>query len=283
MLNRKSFLKICLMGILFTSNLWSANLVNGISVIVNNEPITLYEVHKVSKQENISLDEALNLLVQERLKEIQIKKLAIKASSFEVTQEIENIAKKNSMNSTELLKVVESKGISEKAYRADIASSIKSRKLFQRIFKNKIPVISDEEMEKYYKKNPEQFSQAGTYNITVYNSATETGLRRALENPMAPSLGVTVENKDVDASSLDRKKLYFLNQTPVGKFTPIITTKNGYVSYLVNNKTNSLPLPFAQAKPLIREYLSQRNQKNVIDNYFDKLKADAHIEVLRRP
>lgn len=279
----KKSLKILILWGFIASNIFAATLVNGISVIVNNEPITLYEIHKVSKQEEISLNEALNVLIQNRLKDIQIKKLAIKASSFEVSQEIEDIAQKNSMSSNDLLKVVESKGISEKAYRKDIADGIKNRKLFQRVFKHKIPLITDEEMKRYYEKNLNQFSQASSFNITVYSSKTETGLRRALQNPMAPTMGVHIENKDVDSSILDRKKLYFLNQTPVGKFTPIIRTQDGYVSYLVNNKLNSTPLSFEEAKPLIKEQLSQRNQKMAISNYFDKLRANAHIEVLRKP
>lgn len=280
--NRKS-LKILILWGFIASNIFAATLVNGISVIVNNEPITLYEIHKVSRQENVSLNEALNSLIQNRLKDIQIKRLAIKASSFEVSQEIEDIAKKNGMSSNDLLKVVESKGISEKAYRKDISDGIKNRKLFQRVFKHKIPIITNDDIKRYYEKNLSKFSQATSFNITVYSSKTETGLRRALQNPMAPTMGVNIENKDIDASSLDRKKLYFLNQTPVGKFTPVVRSQDGYVAYLVNNKSNATPLSLNEATPLIKEQLSQQNQKMAIDNYFDKLRANAHIEVVRKP
>lgn len=283
MLKNKKMLKLCIASFFISTNLLSSTLVNGISVLVNDEPITLYEIHKISQQEKISLDESLQILIQKRLQDSQIKNLGINASSYEITNEINQIAKQNNMQSDELLNVLLSQGVDENSYRQSVAENIKLRKLFQRIFSDKSPIPTNFEMEDFYKKNPQQFVQSNTFDISVYSAKSKTALLRIAKNPFQVNQSVKIEQKTLHANDLDKKKLYFLNQTPKGKFTPPIATENGYAMYLINSKSNTQKLPFAQAKPLIEEFLTKQNQKQAVDNYFNKIKADAHIEVIRKP
>ena len=62
---------------LFSSSA-SAAVVDGISIIINKEPITLYDIHKYSSRFNLSKKEALDVLVRQKLEESEIKKLGIK-------------------------------------------------------------------------------------------------------------------------------------------------------------------------------------------------------------
>ncbi len=280
MLKNKKFL---LTSLLLASFLEAKTLLNGISVIVNNQPITLFEIHTLVKQKNLSTKDALDLLVQKSLKDAEVERLGIRASEYEVSAAIDEIDKRNSMNPYELLKLMKSKGVSEEEYKENIANGIKNKKLFERIFKNKFSEPTKEQLRNYYENNKEKFSQAQTYNVTKYISKTQTGLMRSLQNPMAPNMGVNIENQTLHVRNLDKKTLYFLNQTKVGTFTPMIRTSNGYIAYLVKDKMGTVVLPFKKAKSLAREYMIKSNEKDVIDGYFNKLKADANIEVLRRP
>ncbi len=275
--------KILLSALLLASFLEAKSLLNGVSVIVEEEPITLYEIHRLSKQENISLNKALDVLITNSLKNSQIKKLGIQASEFEINQEIKKIADKNNMSIDEFLEMINSDGVDRDEYREKVSENIKSGKLFQKIFMQKKYDISDAEIKKFYEENRDRFSQIGEFAVSVYRAKTKLELNEALKNPMAPNEGVSIEDKNLNSSSISKRELYFLNQTPIGKFTPPIQVEDGYVSYLVNDKIGSKNLPFEDAKPLAKEYLLKSKEQELIENYFEKLKADAHIEILRRP
>ena len=55
----------------------SAATIEGVAIVINKEPITLYDVYKYSKRFNIEKKEALDILVRQKLEESEIKKLDI--------------------------------------------------------------------------------------------------------------------------------------------------------------------------------------------------------------
>lgn len=283
MIKRKKIAKILCVGLIFCSYLNAKTLVNGISVLVNNEPITLYEIHKLSKQESVSLKEALNILIQKRLEDSQVKRLGIKASSYEITKEIASIAKKNGLTSKELVDFVATRGMNERDYRDKIAQGIKAKKLYERIFKNKNSAPTEAEIKAYYKTNPSEFSKSSNFKVTTYFAETEVALKKVLSSPMSVVAGVRIKEETLNSSNLDKRMLYYLNKTKKGDFTPISKIQDGYVAFLVDEKSGINTLSFDEAKPMIISQLSKQKQANAVENYFDKLKSDANIEVLRKP
>lgn len=283
MTNHKKIAKILCAGLIFCSYLNAKTLVNGISVLVNNEPITLYEIHKLSKQDNVPLKEALNILIQKRLEDSQVKRLGIKASSYEVTKEIDEIAKKNGLSSKELIDFIASKGLNERDYRDKIAQGIKTKKLYERVFNRKDSTPTDAEAEAYYKANPSKFSQSNTFKVTTYFAETKVALEQIMASPMSVVPGVKLKEETFHSANIDKKLLYYLNQTKSGNFTPISKTQDGYVTFLMDEKSGANPLSFQEAKPMILSQLSKQKQLTSVENYFEKLKSDANIEVLRKP
>ncbi len=284
MSNKGKFFKICCISAMLVSTLWAKNIVNGISVIVNGEPITLYEIHKLSKQMNVSLDEAVKNLIEKRLQDSQIKKLGIQASDFEINQKIDAVADKNGINSFELLDFVRSKGISESQYRKNIADAIKNEKLFKRIFSKSIPTPTNSEIESFYNANKAMFSDVTSFEVSRYKGSTYTALQEIQNSPMSVVPGVVVDQKNIHVNDVDKKTAYYLNQTQEGKFTPILKNKDGsYVMYLMGSKNGSGSMSLQQARPLILKELAKRYEGDIIKNYFDKLKAGASIQVLREP
>lgn len=283
MLNSVKFLKICGVCTLMISSLYAKTLVNGISVLVNNEPITLYEIHKMSKQMNTPLKDALNTLIEKRLEDSQIKRLGIKANSFEINDEIDKISRENGMSPYELIEFVGSKGMGEKEYRENIANNIKNKKLLKRIFRKNIPAPQEGEIKAYYEAHKELFSQSSAFNVTTYTASTYTALQNIQKSPMSVVSGVELNQQTLLPSTLGKKAKYYLNQTPSGKFTPILKQKDGYVMYLVDKKSDSEPLSYEQARPMVLKYMAKEQERDIVKNYFDKLKADADIEFVRQP
>ncbi len=261
----------------------NAGLVNAISVIVNGEPITLYEIHKTSSLKSISLREALDSLIQERLEVSQIKKLGVNADAFEVQSRLEAIAAQNNITISELKSFMLGKGMDWKSYESDIENSIKQEKLYRSIFANAILSIDVKDVRKYFDANPDEFKRANEFKLMRYNSANEESLKRILASPMSIVEGVTVTAETVQAATLDGRTRYFIDQTPIGEFTPFIKSDDGIKMYLVENKSKYESLSFEMVEAAIEAKLEDEKRQAAVDNYFEKLKSRADIVVLRRP
>ena len=72
----------------------NAEVLDRIVATVNNIPITSYEVKKLSKRLNIDKNKALNILLNQKLIESEIKKRGIVVDNFELESALESIAKK---------------------------------------------------------------------------------------------------------------------------------------------------------------------------------------------
>lgn len=279
---QKSFKRLAL-TFLFSSSLAYAGLVNGVSVVVDNEPITLYEVYKVSQQLNIDKRKALDLLVRQRLEESQIKQLGISANTFEVDARIENLATQNGISPYEFTQLLKSKKVDIKDYKEELEKKIKQEKLFQRIFANKVDPIDSADIKRYYEKNQAEFTQADAFDVTTYKAPNRELLERVIAAPMSVVPGVTLTQESLEQSQLNPKVAYFLNQTKTGEFTPVLTTQDGAITYLVSAKKNPQVLPLEKVQQAIEGRLADVARQEAITNYFEKLKAKANIVVLRRP
>ncbi len=275
--------KIFLATFLFVSLLEAKSLLNGISVLVNNEPITLYEIHMVSKQNNVDLKEALRILIQKSLENSQVKKLGIEASDFEVEKKIEEIASKSGVSKEDLIEFARKKGLSERDYREKISQGIKTQKLYERILKSKNALPNEQEVKAYYKANKSRLGGSNLFKVIVYQSKSQKALSQVVYSPMSVVPGVVAKSVEINSKQVDEKTLYYLNQTPKGKFTPIIKTKNAFITFLVEDKSSNSSVSLQEAEPMIKNILANRKQQIAVRNYFEKLKARADIEILRQP
>lgn len=260
-----------------------AGLVNAISVIVNDEPITLFEIHKTASIESIPLRDALDVLIQERLQESQIKKLGISADPFEVQNRIEAIAAQNGISIMELRSFITNKGMSWDTYKKEIEKSIKEEKLYSRIFANSPEPFDVGKIRAYYEKNIDEFKRANKIVVTRYNGPSEDSLKQIKAAPMSVVPGVSVTHETLSLKDQNQQLQYLLNETPIGSFTPIVKDDSGVKMYLVESKEEVEVLPFEKVQNFIANRLEEERRSEAVRNYFEKLKARADIVVLRRP
>ncbi|MBR2222113.1 MAG: SurA N-terminal domain-containing protein, partial [Campylobacter sp.] len=115
---------------LFLAICADARYVGGLVATVDNEPITTYELNNIMKKMNINKEEALNLLIRDKLELAQIKKLNITVSEFEIDQKIAQLASSNNMSVNSFKELLKSRGTSEAKLREDMQISIKKEKLY---------------------------------------------------------------------------------------------------------------------------------------------------------
>lgn len=276
-------LKRALLGLGILSVTLQAGLVNAISVTVNDEPITLYEIHKLSNVQSLSLRDALDRLIQERLEESQIKRLGIKADAYEVQSRVESIATQNGITIMELRNFITSKGMSWDGYSEEIEKSIKQEKLYSRIFSNSISPFDAAQIRAYYDNNIDEFKRANRVSVIRYDAPNEEVLKQIVASPMSVIPSVNTTQEILTASEQEQRLQYYLDQTSVGSFTPIIQSPAGARMYLVESKNDIKIIPFERVESAIANRLEEERRNETIRNYFEKLKARADIVILRRP
>ena len=261
----------------------SAGTIDGVSVIINKEPITLYDVFKYSQRFNISKKESLDILVRQKLEDSEIKKLGISVDNFEIDQYIENLAISNNMNQYDFLNMIRSKNIEISEYKEDLKKKLQRDKLYKKIISTKMQQMGDGELQAYYNENLNEFSQAAAFDVTIYTSANQQSLAATQSNPMSAVGDVQLQEGRIDAGKADPQLLTLLNKTPKGKFSSISKSDSNYVMFFVKEKHNVQSVSFADAKNYIYNKLGEGKEQKAIEEYFEKLKSSANIQVVRAP
>ena len=261
----------------------NAGTIDGISVIINKEPITLFDVYKYSGRFNISKKEALDILVRQKLEDSEIKKLNISIDAFEVDQYIENLAISNNMNQYDFFNMIQSKNIDIAEYKEDVRTKLKREKLYKKIVNNKMQQLNEGELLAYYNENGNEFSQAKSFDVTVYTGQDQQNLANIKENPMSVASNVELKDTTLDATKIDPKLAMMLNKTAIGKFSTVVKSDPNYVMFFVKNKNDVKSISFDEAKNYIYSKLGEGKEQKAIEEYFEKLKSSANIQVVRAP
>lgn len=261
----------------------NAALVDGVSIIINKEPITLYDIHKYATRFNLSKKEALDILVRQKLEDSEIKKLAISVDNFEVDQYIENLAISNNMNQYDFLEMLRSKNINITEYKDDLKKKLQRDKLYKKIVSTKMQQANENELRTYFDENQGEFSQAAAFDVTIYTSADQQALQAIAKNPMSAANGVELKDATFEGAKIDPKLALLLNKTAQGSFTSMVKSDQNFVMFFVKAKHNVQSVSFEDAKNYIYAKLAEGKEQKAIEEYFEKLKSSANIQVVRAP
>lgn len=260
-----------------------AGLVDAISVIIDNQPITLYEVYKYAHEFHVSTQDSLDLLIRKKLEEAEIKKLGISVSDFEVDDYIRNLASKNGISEFQFYEMLKSKNIDVKSYKSDLKKKLEQDKLYKQIVQMKSVKIKPEDLQAYYNENKSQFVMASSFSITTYDSQNRASLESIKKNPMLAPQDVQIKNANLKSGTMDQKLEGLLNNTKSGDFTPIFNAGDHFTMIYLKEKDGVKTLPFEKVKNFIYSVVSSQQDKAAINDYFDKIKSAADIKILRKP
>ena len=271
------------LGAMLSLSSANAALVDGVSIIINKEPITLYDIHKYATRFNLSKKEALDILVRQKLEDSEIKKSSISVDNFEVDQYIENLAISNNMNQYDFLEMLRSKNINITEYKDDLKKKLQRDKLYKKIVSTKMQQANENELRTYFDENQGEFSQAAAFDVTIYTSADQQALQAIAKNPMSAANGVELKDATFEGAKIDPKLALLLNKTAQGSFTSMVKSDQNFVMFFVKAKHNVQSVSFEDAKNYIYAKLAEGKEQKAIEEYFEKLKSSANIQVVRAP
>ena len=267
----------------FLSSVLVAQMINAVAAVVNGEPVTLYEIDRVAKEEQIDKKAALDLLIDLRLQEAQVKALGLSVDRYEVDSRIELIAKRNNLDAATLREVLEGRGIDWAEYREQAEKALLNEKLAARVLSNELIPVSDEEIERHYKANADAYAVPSELVVVQYASRNERALRSVVQNPLVQNPEVAMQTQTLKAKELNPRLLALLVETPIGRFTPVFPAGDRVVALLVREKRDLAPRPLSAVKQEILEELRAGREARAINNYFARERVRAEIVILRQP
>lgn len=172
----------CVFGYPFLTNSESAEIVDRIVAVVNDDVITLSELNSVvepyakkiqtfgylPEKEQMLLfkvrENMLDRLINEKIEDQEIKRSKIEISEEEVDKTIERIKEVNHYTDEILRAALAKDGLTMQEYRKQIKDQILRTKLVNLKVKSKI-VITKEDIESYYEKHNEKYLGKKRYHL----------------------------------------------------------------------------------------------------------------------
>ncbi|STP08796.1 peptidyl-prolyl cis-trans isomerase [Helicobacter cinaedi] len=259
-----------------------AEIIAGVAILVNGHAITLSEISILQTQMKISKKAAIDMLINERLKDDEIERFKISIDEFKIDEEISQIAANANLSKNALLTKVTRDGTTLQEYRNKIKKQLQTKELMQRILASNISISSEDELLSYYTKHKKEFLLPSSVRVVRYTAQNEGDLQKAIQSPKATIQGVQKINETISLSSLSPQIAQVFLHTPNNEFTPVLTTGgNGFVSFLVKERLGEKAISFDEAKPLINQKIMAQKEQSIIAEHFNKIRSSANIITLR--
>jgi parvulin-like peptidyl-prolyl isomerase len=162
--------------LLLTSSVAFAGMVDAIALVVNDTPITLYDIEKRKVERNLSKEEAVSQLVDEALFQEIVEKNNITADIFDVNNYLEKIAASNGMDLYTFKSIIKQKYKNYEAYEEQTKQQIIREKLTQKLVRGNVKIATEEDLKIYYENNQNQFKAASNVKAIQYSSANKADL-----------------------------------------------------------------------------------------------------------
>ncbi|EDP6895088.1 peptidylprolyl isomerase [Campylobacter lari] len=274
---RKFLISCC-----FAANILYAQTLGGVAMVVENQPITLYDIEQTMKElKTDDKQKAIAFLVDDKVQQSEAKKLGIYVSTFELNEKLAQIAKGNKTDINGLQAKIEKDGLSFEVFKNKVRKDLEREKLYRSIMQNAKINIDDETLKHFYESNLDKFSTFSNIDLVVYNSTNPELLQQLAQNPMYKNSQIKSKAISLNAASLDPRLLALLNNTKIGEFTPVLNGENAYIIYFVKEKYGKNPIEFDLIKDQVSNVYTLTQKEQALKNHLDKIRANAHIEELR--
>lgn len=266
--------------VLFSAIL-SANTIDGIAIKVDGNIITLYEISELQKAKKLSRQKAIDELINEKLKENEIRRLNIKVDDSRINDEMNNIAMANKITRTELENALVAQKINIDEYKAELKNHITNRELMQKILQTNSALTSESDLMAFYEKNKDEFKIPTKIKVTSYTATSDVELQRFLQNPMMLNPNIQSKDEEIDIRNLPMQVIGVFLDTPEKRFTPVLNSGNTLIVFFIKEKGGKEILPFESAKSMVMQKYSQARENDILNEYFAKIKANTRIEIVR--
>ncbi len=258
-----------------------AEMVDAIALVVNETPITLYDIEKKKFERKISKELAVSELIDEALFQELVQKYNIKADIFDVNNYLDKLAASNGMDLYTFKSIIKQKYKDYAKYEEQTKQLIIRQKLTNRLVRGNLKIANEEDLKIYYENNQNLFKMAAMVKAVQFSSKNKTALIKAMKDPNADAVEVIKTPVDLDQKNLNPQLRYIINETNNNQFTPIFNANKQFISLLILQKEDEQTIAFESVRDRIFNIVMQDREKKYLKDYFEKLKLSAEIKIVR--
>ncbi len=258
-----------------------AGVIDGIAVVVNNEPITLYEIKKTQKQFKFSNEQAVNFLVKRKVEDNLINERRIEVNEYEINDRFKQLAKREGLSLAKFQEMIRRQSSLEH-FNSELTKQIQREKLYQMILRSEIKKPTDDELLAYYRNNIGLFKMPTHVEVIKYTAYSQSLLRAVLQNPMLQNPDLKQEEEKIDLKKTSRALLEVILKTKESSFSPILPlNKNLFMLLYVKNKIGAKKFDFESSKDKVLMIYYKTRESTVLRSFFNKQIADSVITIIR--
>jgi parvulin-like peptidyl-prolyl isomerase len=273
-----SFKRVMLVFVLMFS-LAEAAVLNGISIIVENEPITTAEIKALQHSMRISKSKATDLLIQNALQKSVSKDIHV--SDDEIDAKIQQISAINKISIKKMQQILKKQGMKWYDYRQRVQTEIKKQKFYQSNIAPLIPIPGEDQLKLFYKKNRKIFKVPTKITMVEYSAGSIEELK-AFASSKKLTKGIKSKTVTKNESQLTPQLFSMAISSPVGSYMQPMNAGDKFVMYKIKGKSGSKILPFDKARNGVIQAWKHKQRKQATEDYFKKLKTSANIVYVRK-
>lgn len=269
--------------VLLMGTLLSAEMINGVSVVVKGEAITIRDVKDEMQLSKVNATNATDILIRKKLEAAEIQERKITVDVSEVYDDIKKVSALNKMSVDEFYDAVrESNGISSAEFKEKTREKLLSQKLYSAIAYSSMSMPDEDELKEYYQLHKGDFSRPKAFSVIIYSSANEDALRKKITTPMFISDEVKVEEREIPYDTISPELAKLLEKTEDKSFTPVIMDQKGsHMSFYMVEAKKPQASSYEDVKNQISNAVMGQKREQVLSEYFARLRGNADIQIVR--
>jgi peptidyl-prolyl cis-trans isomerase SurA len=261
-----------------------AEMIDGVAILVKQEPITMSDIREAMKKEGKDLQATSDSLIREKLEKQEAKERKISVSGKEVYDEIESMAEQNGLSVQQLFDAMQSvRNLTASEFKAKIKKNLLNKKLYNAIAFSHMDQPTEDEEAEYYRIHIGDFTYPERFSLTAYSARDRQKLQEKINNPMFYSPEVSSEAMTLYYDKINPRLAKILNETPLNSFTPILPDTKGSLSFFVHEKSEPVTKPLGSVREQIANIMMGERRNQVLNDYFARLRLNADIKIVRLP
>ena len=268
--------------LLFTA-LLNAAVYDGVAIVVKDKAITLLDIKTEMKISKIDAKRAADVLIRQKLEEVEIDERKITVNSSEVYDDIKKMASRNNLNISEFYDAVrESNGMSSTEFKEKIKQKLLSQKLYQAIAYAALSEPSDLEVQEYYDMHKNNYKHPASFTVIIYDSKDKTRLQEKIDNPMFYAPDIATNEQVLPYEQISPELASLLERTSLNHFTNVVPNgKGGFMSFYMKEIESAAAGGIESVRNQIVNSIMAEKREQVLGNYFARLRHNADINVIR--
>ncbi|MCD6433433.1 MAG: peptidyl-prolyl cis-trans isomerase [Sulfurimonas sp.] len=261
----------------------SAEMVDGVAIVIKGNAITLYDIKKEMQISKVSATRASDNLIRKKLEILEIKERKISVSSGEVYDDLKKTATRNNMSLSNFYKAVRnSSGLSSTELKAKVKDRLLSQKLYAAIAYSSLSEPNENEIEEYFELHKDSFAHPSSFDVVLYVSQDKARLQEKIHNPMFYSPDIKTNEQVLPYDRISPELAKLLERTPLNSFTAVIPNgKGGYMSFYIKEIASAQEMGIESVKNQIINLIMSDKREQVLGDYFARLRHNADIKTIR--